>query len=163
MPCTPEEIQKTKLDFYEVAGFPGVLGCIDCTHIPIIAPSDDEYAYANRKGFHSVNVQAICNANMEFTNVTARWPGGSHDSCILGHSMVGQRFASEEHVSGWLLGDSGYGLKKWLMTPFANPNTEAKKKFNNSLTKNKILCRMRFWSFKKPLENSRSFRRIFML
>ena len=27
----------TKLGFFEIAGFPGILGCINCTHIPIIA------------------------------------------------------------------------------------------------------------------------------
>ena len=92
MPATKEEQRQTMGEFYDIAGFPGVLGCIDCTHIPIKAPSapEQEYAYVNRKGFHSVNVQAICNANMEFTNVTARWPDGHHDSFILGVSSVGQ-------------------------------------------------------------------------
>lgn len=36
---------------------PGVIGCIDGTHIKITAPSNQEWAYVNRKGVHSINVQ----------------------------------------------------------------------------------------------------------
>ena len=66
MPATKEEQRQTMGEFYDIAGFPGVLGCIDCTHIPIKAPSapEQEYAYVNKKGVHSLNAQAICNANM---------------------------------------------------------------------------------------------------
>ena len=49
-----------KAGFYEMAGFPNVTGCIDGTQIRIIAPSNDENDFVNRKGFHSINVQAIC-------------------------------------------------------------------------------------------------------
>ena len=52
MPESASEIDDVKKGFYEVAGFPGVIGCIDGTHIPIIAPSEDEYMYINRKQFH---------------------------------------------------------------------------------------------------------------
>ena len=43
--------------FYLMAGFPGVLGCIDGTHVKIIAPTDLEGMYVNRKNYHSINVQ----------------------------------------------------------------------------------------------------------
>ena len=39
MPPTCADIFETKHNFYEVAGFPGVIGCIDGSHIPIVAPS----------------------------------------------------------------------------------------------------------------------------
>ncbi|KAL4009681.1 hypothetical protein ACER0C_003533 [Sarotherodon galilaeus] len=46
-----------KEGFHKIAGFPGVIGCVDGTHIPIIAPSVNEGDYVNRKSFHSINVQ----------------------------------------------------------------------------------------------------------
>ncbi|KAK0140608.1 putative nuclease HARBI1 [Merluccius polli] len=77
------------LFFAEIAGFPNVIGAIDCTHIAIKAPSEGEYAYVNRKHFHSLNVQIICDAQMRLTNIVARWPGSTHDSFVLTNSSVG--------------------------------------------------------------------------
>lgn len=50
--------------FTEIAGFPGIIGAVDGTHIAIVAPSNQneqykEYTYVNRKGFHSLNVQLV--------------------------------------------------------------------------------------------------------
>ena len=83
---TDVEIERNKRQFYHVARFPGVVGCIDCTHIRILAPSSDEFAYVNRKGYHSLHVQMICDCDGKFTNVCARWPGSSHDAWILRQS-----------------------------------------------------------------------------
>ena len=41
----------------DVARMPGVIGLIDCTHVTIIRPEENEVAYVNRKGKHSINVQ----------------------------------------------------------------------------------------------------------
>lgn len=50
--------------FYEDLNFPGVVGCVDCTHVAIFPPNivDEEYPeniYVNRKGYHSINVQLV--------------------------------------------------------------------------------------------------------
>ena len=44
-----------KAKFLRLAGFPNVIGCIDCTRI--LAPVNNEHEYVNRKNFHSINVQ----------------------------------------------------------------------------------------------------------
>jgi hypothetical protein len=38
---------------------PGVVACIDGSHIPIIQPAHSAAAYCNRKGFYSINMQGI--------------------------------------------------------------------------------------------------------
>ena len=37
-----------------------MIGCVDGTHIRLQRPSQNEADYINRKGYHSINVQAIC-------------------------------------------------------------------------------------------------------
>ena len=58
--------------FYEKSVFPGVVGAIGCTHIRIQSPGgDDVELFRNRKRFFSLNVQAVCNADMLFTNLVS--------------------------------------------------------------------------------------------
>lgn len=38
---------------------PGVLGCIDCSHIAIIRPTENEERYYCRKQYHSLNIQLV--------------------------------------------------------------------------------------------------------
>lgn len=52
--------------FKEQRGFPGILSAIDGTHNPIQAPSKDPEQYINRKSFHSVLLQVVCNMDMKF-------------------------------------------------------------------------------------------------
>ncbi|CAJ1057880.1 putative nuclease HARBI1 [Xyrichtys novacula] len=94
-----------KTQFAAIAGFPNVIGAIDCTHVAIKAPSLDEYAYVNRKGVHSINVQIICDAQMNLLNIVARWPGSTHDSHIMYNSTVGERLQAGAVTDGWLLGE----------------------------------------------------------
>jgi len=55
------ELARLAHGFREIAGFPLVIGAIDGTHIPLLAPSEEENAYVNRKGTHSVNVMVCVN------------------------------------------------------------------------------------------------------
>ena len=111
MPRNEMEIAKNISDLQQIAGIPKVVGAVDGSHIPMIAPTYGEYAYVNRKQFYSINMQAICDANLVFQDVMARWPGSHHDSFILQSSSVYDRFENDEFGDCWLLGDSGYPLK----------------------------------------------------
>ncbi|KAK0131545.1 putative nuclease HARBI1 [Merluccius polli] len=73
-PYNAVEQANIKAQFAARAGFPNVIRAIDCTHIAIKAPSQDEFVYVNRKHFHSINVQIICDAQMQLTNIVARGP-----------------------------------------------------------------------------------------
>lgn len=117
-PYTVEEQAEIKRQFAAMSDFPNVIGAIDCTHIAIRAPSEHEFAYVNRKHVHTINVQVICDAHMNLTNIVARWPGATHDSFILTHSSVGNRLQAGAGRDGWLLGE--FFLKRnvtlWFLT-----------------------------------------------
>ena len=59
-PTNNDEIQRVKEGFFRKGGFPGVIGCVHGTHVRLQRPSQNEADYVNRKGYHSINVQAIC-------------------------------------------------------------------------------------------------------
>ena len=49
-------------------------GYIDGTHIAVRSPSKDAYLFVNRKSFHLINVQGMCDADVKFKNMLANWP-----------------------------------------------------------------------------------------
>ena len=59
-PETQEERDIVKQGLYEIANFPCAICVIDAAHIRIIAPTDNEWDFVNRKRYHSINVQGIC-------------------------------------------------------------------------------------------------------
>ncbi|XP_053390062.1 putative nuclease HARBI1 [Mercenaria mercenaria] len=55
----PADFASTQREFYNIAGFPKVVGCVDGTHVKVQAPTENEPDYVNRKGVHSINVQVM--------------------------------------------------------------------------------------------------------
>ena len=130
-PTSPAEVTKAQRYFVEVAGFPQVVGAVDGTLVGIHGCKfgPHEYVFVSRKGGHAINVQLICSAYYRIINVVARWPGSTHDSRILRESQVGLQFSNQD-LQGLLLGDSGYPLMSWLMTPIQNPTTDRETAYN---------------------------------
>ncbi len=58
-----DEIAQIVDEYNEKWGFPMCCGAIDGTHIPIIAPVENHADYVNRKGFHSIVMQAVVDSN----------------------------------------------------------------------------------------------------
>ncbi|XP_071137367.1 putative nuclease HARBI1 [Mytilus edulis] len=140
-----------KQGFFDNGGFPGVVGCIDGTHVRISAPSHDKPSFVNRKGYHSINTQAICDHEGKFTNVVARWPGSVHDSHIMRCSQVCTHL-EESHLSvqdGLILGDSGYACRSFLMTPYLRPTEPCHEKFNKAHMKTRCCIERTFGWWKK--------------
>ncbi|KAK3918582.1 Protein ANTAGONIST OF LIKE HETEROCHROMATIN PROTEIN 1 [Frankliniella fusca] len=62
----PDAVERTHISqtFERATHFPGVIGCIDCTHINITAPLEDARQYINRHHSYSINVQAVVDHNL---------------------------------------------------------------------------------------------------
>lgn len=117
----PTRQEQTQIvnNFLHKTGFPGVVGCIDGTHIPIPSPSNNKASYINQKGIASLQVQAVCDDNLCFLDVYTGWPGSVADAEVFRnsplHNILENRSLDEEHH---LLGDSAYVLSSYMMVPF---------------------------------------------
>ncbi|XP_049893663.1 putative nuclease HARBI1 [Epinephelus moara] len=132
-PLDARTLQAHKRAFMDIAGFPGVVGVIDGTHVRIIAPSEDEAIFVNRKRFHSINVQLVFSADYKILDIVAKWPGSTHDARMLSESGLRQLF--EGHyvpANCHLLGDSGYPCKPWLLTPYLQPHQGPQLNYNRA-------------------------------
>ncbi|XP_064643077.1 putative nuclease HARBI1 [Lineus longissimus] len=77
----------------------------------------------NRKKFHSVVLQGVCDDALAFTHVYTGWPGCTHDARVFNNSSVFQEAAAKFETDEFLLGDSAYPIQPWLMTPYIQFNS----------------------------------------
>uniref|UniRef100_A0A6P7H1J5 Putative nuclease HARBI1 n=1 Tax=Diabrotica virgifera virgifera TaxID=50390 RepID=A0A6P7H1J5_DIAVI len=154
MPTTQREILTHQEKFYSMFRFPRIIGAVDGTHIRIQSPGgNDAEVFRNRKSFFSLNVQVVCDADMKFENVVARWPGSTHDATIFNNSRLKASFIANEFRNCILIGDSGYPLQEYFMTPLDQPNTRAESLYNESLirTRNIIERTIGIWKRRFPI------------
>ena len=128
-----DEQQECSEMYMESKNFPGVIGMIDGTHIPIRRPPERGIDYYNRKDYFSVVLQAVCTDNLHFTDIHTGYPGKVHDARVFRLSplyTIGSTLCGNNHI----LGDSAYPNLPWLLTPFRDNGalTPAQKKFNTT-------------------------------
>ncbi|XP_018372880.1 PREDICTED: putative nuclease HARBI1 [Trachymyrmex cornetzi] len=116
------EIMTTCEKFSMKRGIKNVLGAIDSTHIQIIKPTCNARNYCNRKKFFSINLQAIVDADMCFTNIYCGEPGSLHDARVFRRSLLYEMVIQDKNLlfpnQTFLLGDSAYPCLSWLIPPF---------------------------------------------
>ncbi|XP_063913284.1 putative nuclease HARBI1 [Zophobas morio] len=109
MPATEDDFQRNSHLFHKIARFPKY--------------GEEPKIYRNRKGFFSINVQVNCDATLKIQNIVYRWTGSSHDSTIFNNSRVRAKFEAADYRQYLILGDSGYAIRPFLLTPLRVPAT----------------------------------------
>ncbi|XP_060804390.1 putative nuclease HARBI1 [Amyelois transitella] len=108
-PTTEQNRNRIKTEFYNKFHIPGVLGCIDCSHVAIIRPVEHEERYYCRKHYHSLNVQLICDAEMQIMSVDASHGGATHDSFIWANHPLKTHLGHLSNLENtWFLGTEGF-------------------------------------------------------
>ncbi|ERL87295.1 hypothetical protein D910_04690 [Dendroctonus ponderosae] len=92
----------------------------------------DAEVFKYRKGYFSINVQAIGDAGLKLMNVVARWPGSTHDATIFNNSKVKHEFENNLFPDSVSLGDGGYNIRPYLLTPLQQPANRAEQLYNES-------------------------------
>lgn len=132
--------------FAERNGFPGIVGALDGTHIEIKTPGVNGASYINRKGYASLQLQAVCNHEMIFTDVFAGFPGSCHDARVLRNSDLWEDGLQLCNNVNNILADAAYPLRRWLMTPYRDNGhlTPQQKRFNFNLSVNRVVIERAF-------------------
>ncbi|KAJ8345803.1 hypothetical protein SKAU_G00299960 [Synaphobranchus kaupii] len=151
---------------FETLGCPQCAGVIEGIHIPIIAPNDNPEDYLNRKGCHSVVLQAVVDHRFCFTDIFVSVPGRTHDAEVLTnsdifnlaeHSQNGSLFPPEKarvvnevDVPVHLIGGPAYPLKRWIMTAFPQDGqlTAEQRMFNARLSSARARAKTAFGRLK---------------
>ena len=127
----PGEFEQTIINraFFDKRGIPGIVGIMDGSHIPIQLLKKIQAAdYYCRKGFYSINVQAIIDHNMLFRDIYVGWPGSCPDARVWRNSPFAIKAQREQELpqaertlfydNNFIIADAGYGLKPYLLVPF---------------------------------------------
>ena len=141
--------------------FPQCVGAIDGSHIPIIAPKEHPLDYFNRKGYHSVLLQALIDHEYRFLDIYVGWAGSVHDARVLANSSLYNKCESGNFLPKWdrrlgntnvplvILGDPAYPLRPWLMKPFSDTCLTIKQRtFNYQLSRSRVVVENAFGRLK---------------
>lgn len=147
---TTEEWKTIARDFYIKWNFPNCIGCIDGKHIRIKSPKQTGSTYFNYKGYFSIVLQGIANANYKFMAVEVGAYGKQSDGGTFSDSNIYQRFEANalnipenENIPSTdisapfvLLGDDAYPLKTYLLKPYSRQRlTNEERIFNYRLSR----------------------------
>ena len=145
-PQNANDWRKISRRFEEVWNFPHVISAIDGKHIRIECPKQSGTLYHNYKGYFSIVLLAICDADYCFTLFDVGSYGSNNDSGILANSLMGQMFDDDdmmvpepENLAGckfqplpyYLLRDDIFPLKPWLIRPYPGRQLSEEKRIYN--------------------------------
>ncbi len=149
-PSTAQGWRDIAQQFTDKWQFHHTLGAIDGKHVGLRNPPKSGSLYYNYKGFYSIVLLAICDADYKFIWVDVGAQGSASDAQIFNHTNLER--AIEENwmdIPGdaplpqddgdtpyFFIGDDAFALKTWMMKPFSRRNlTREERIFNYRLSR----------------------------
>ncbi|XP_039311944.1 protein ALP1-like [Solenopsis invicta] len=135
-----QELNRVKSDFDKNSLLRGIIDAIDGTHIPIKAPKTNSQYYRTYKKTYAIILQAVCDANMKFTDCFAGYAGLVGDLRIFRNSDFWIEIQLDKQSSfpndEFIIGDKAYPVLTWCIPPYIDRGqlTGAQKKFNTILS-----------------------------
>ncbi|XP_057483396.1 protein ALP1-like [Actinidia eriantha] len=145
-PSTEQQMTDVKSKFEKIRGLPNCCGAIDTTHITMLLSSSEVASnmWLDREKNHSMILQAIVDSEMRFRDVVTGWPGKMNDFDVLqrstffklcekGERLNGNKMRLSEgtELSEYIVGDLGFPLLPWLVTPYQGKDlSDSKAEFN---------------------------------
>lgn len=174
IPSSNDEWKAVAREFEENCNFPHCVGAMDGKHIPIQAPINSGSEFFNYKGFHSIVIFAVVDANYNFiyANVGCQGrisDGGVFDStqfkqCLDDNTMklpVPQALPGQQVPAPYVfVADDAFPLKENIMKPFpgTQPKGSKNRNYNFRVSRARIVSENAFGVmasvfrvFRKPL------------
>lgn len=145
-----QELNRVKSDFDKNSLLRGIIGAIDGTHIPIKAPKTDSQYYRTYKKTYAIILQAVCDANMKFTDCFAGYAGSVGDLRIFRNSDLWREIQLDKQSffpnDEFIIGDKAYPVLTWCISPYIDRGqlTAAQKKFNTILSSKRSVIERAF-------------------
>lgn len=157
-PSTLQGLQPIIDGFFAKHAIPNLAGAIDCTHVFINRPfrGMDGQCYMDRNNNFSIVAQAVVDSRLRFTDVFVGSAGSCHDARILNNSPFKLAVEDKRILQGdlvtvgdttfgpFILGDAGYPLLPWLITPLPTMPTAADRLYNNKQSSARIVVERAF-------------------
>jgi len=132
-PTEPQEWLEVAEQFKTRWQFPHALGALDGKHIAIRKPPNSGSSFFNYKGFYSIVLMALVDADYKFRWVQVGDTGSSSDAQIWNHCDLREAIdsgvigipdpaplaADNEPMPYFLIGDDAFAMKTWLMKPYS--------------------------------------------
>nr|GMD09903.1 putative nuclease HARBI1 [Ipomoea batatas] len=134
IPVSRRRLVETTQGFQELTSLPNICGAIDGTPVRLHhLPSDtiNSSMYYCKYGFPSILLQVVADHKKVFWDVCVKAPGGFDDATHFRDSLLYNRLISSDivwdkvinvrgqHVRPYLVGDWGFPLLSFLLTPFS--------------------------------------------
>lgn len=142
---TPEQWQKIAHDFQTKWNLPHACGALDGKHVRIKKPKDSGSLFYNYKGFFSIILLAIVDADYKFIWVSVGANGSASDAQLFNNSEL--KHMLEENNLGlpppdpvpgddnntpyFLIGDDAFPLKTWMMKPYSRRKLNVEERIFN--------------------------------
>lgn len=137
--------------------FPNCLGSVDGKHIRIVKPSQSGSFFFNYKGFHSIVLLGVVNANCEFIFVDVGTNGRVSDGGVLEHTSFFRKLIdnrlnipgdrqvcnTETILPFVFIGDEAFALRSNFLKPFNLKQLNYQRKIFNyrlSRARNTVEC-----------------------
>ena len=114
----PSTIKRYAQEFQDLHQIPYMVGAVDGSHIPIVAPRLHAPNYYNRKGFHLIILQSVVSARCLFWDFDIGWTGSMHDANLWAKTAIGQYCEAGKLSPYTLVGDAVYPCRPWTLAPF---------------------------------------------
>ncbi|KAJ6350189.1 hypothetical protein OIU78_006375 [Salix suchowensis] len=156
-PSTEAEMEEIKSNFEKICGLPNCCGSIDTTHIVMTLPTVDHSndVWIDREKNRSMLLQAIVDPDMRLRDVIVGYPGSLSDAIVLqnssfyklseeGKRLNGKKIELQEgmELGEYIIGDSGFPLLSWLLTPYQNALSDHQAEFNKRHSATQVVAQI---------------------